>query len=114
MEKNHLHPPVKQGEEEVFYIVEDMPHSGWLLCYAGLHFENATKIAQTKGIKGRAKVLFAVNAKGKVADIKIVGKDNEGAARGAVMLVSGMPDRTLGKQRGKAVPVKYLLPVEFK
>ena len=72
------------------------------------------KIAQAKGIKGQAKVLFTVNVKGKVTDIKIVEKDNEGAAKGAVMLVSGMPDWTPGKQRGKAVPVKYLLPVEFK
>lgn len=72
------------------------------------------KIAQEKGTKGKAKVLFTVNAKGKVCDIKIVEKENEGTARGAVLLVSGMPDWTPGKQRGKAVPVKYLLPVEFK
>jgi TonB family protein len=72
------------------------------------------KIAQGKGIKGKAKVLFTVNAKGKVSDIKIVEKDNDAAAKGAVMIVSEMPDWTPGKQRGKAVPVKYLLPVEFK
>ncbi len=55
-----------------------------------------------------------VNKKGKVTDIKVVEKDNDASAKGAVKIASGMPDWTPGKQRGKAVRVKYLLPVEFK
>lgn len=108
-------PPVKNGEEEVFYIVEDMPHypDGY---YAMQDYfsKMQQKISQAKGITGKAKVLFTINAKGKVSDIKVVEQDNDGAAEGAVALVSGMPDWKPGKQRGKAVPVKYLLPVEFK
>lgn len=99
----------------MFYIVEDMPHfQGGYYAMQDYFSKKQQKIVQEKGIKGKAKVLFTVNAKGKVTDIKIVEKDDEEAARGAVMLVSGMPDWTPGKQRGKAVPVKYLLPVEFK
>jgi len=108
-------PPVKHGEEEVFYIVEDMPHfPGGYYAMQDYISKMQQKIAQAKGIKGKAKVLFTVNAKGKVSDIKIVEKDNDDAAKGATLLVSGMPDWTPGKQRGKPVPVKYLLPVEFK
>ena len=55
-----------------------------------------------------------MNGKGKVIDIKVVDKENDGAAKGAVAIASGMPDWAPGKQRGKAVPVKYLLPIEFK
>jgi len=108
-------PPVKHGEEEVFYIVEDMPHfPGGYYAMQDYISKMQQKIAQTKGIKGKAKVLFTVNAKGKISDIKIVEKDNDDAAKGAIMVASGMPDWTPGKQRGKSVPVKYLMPVEFK
>ena len=57
---------------------------------------------------------FTVDRNGKVIDIKVVEKDNDASAKGAVMIASGMPEWTPGKQRGKAVRVKYLLPVEFK
>ena len=108
-------PPVKHGEEEVFYIVEDMPHfPGGYYAMQDYISKMQQKIAKGKVIKGKAKVLFTVNAKGKVSDIKIVEKDNDDAAKGATLLVSGMPDWTPGKQRGKAVPVKYMMPVEFK
>jgi len=109
-------PPTKaNGEEEVFYIVEDWPkYPGDWAAKDEYVSKMQQKIAQSKGIKGKAKVTFTVDAKGKVTDIKVVEKDNDGAAKGAVALVSGMPDWTPGKQRGKPVPVKFLLPVEFK
>ena len=107
--------PVKNGEEEIFYIVEDMPHfPGGYYAMQDYISKMQQKIAQGKGVKGRAKVLFTVNTKGKVSDIKIVEQDNDGAAKGAYAIANGMPEWTPGKQRGKAVPVKYLLPVEFK
>lgn len=106
--------PIK-SDKEVFYIVEDLPEypggSGALNNYA---YEMQQKIASSKKIKGKARVLFTVNAKGKVTDIKAVEADNDGAAKGAVMIASGMPDWKPGTQRGKAVSVKYIMPVEFK
>ena len=77
-------------------------------------FKMQQKLVQSKELKGKAKVAFTVNAKGKVTDIKVVEQDNDGVAKGAVAIVSGMQDWTPGKQRGKSVPVKYLMPVEFK
>jgi beta-lactamase regulating signal transducer with metallopeptidase domain len=109
--------PLKKGEkeQEVFYIVEDMPK------YPGGHAalqeyveEMQQKLAQGKGIKGKAKVAFTVNGKGKVTDIKVVEQDNDGVAKGVVIIASEMQDWSPGKQRGKPVSVKYLLPVEFK
>ncbi|WP_346855858.1 TonB family protein [uncultured Draconibacterium sp.] len=72
------------------------------------------KLASAKKISGKAKVSFTVSTSGKVTDIKVVEKDNDMAAKGAYAIVSGMEDWTPGKQRGKPVSVKYIMPVEFK
>lgn len=107
-------PPSQTGEEEIFYIVEDMPkYPGGFSGLEKFYTEMQQKIAQSEGIKGKAKVAFTVDTNGRVTDIKVVEKDNEGVAKGAIQVVSKMPDWTPGKQRGKAVPVKFLLPLEF-
>jgi hypothetical protein len=107
-------PPVK-NEQEVFFIVEDMPkYPGGFKALQEYVEKMQQKMAEGKNIKGKAKLSFTVNAKGKVTDVKVVEKENDGVAKGAVAIASQMPDWTPGKQRGKAVPVKYLLPVEFK
>ncbi|WP_167617099.1 M56 family metallopeptidase [Maribellus sediminis] len=112
-------PPTKSKEElfmeGAFMIVEDMPkYPGGYETMQDYIAKMQQKIAQGKGVKGKAKVAFTVDAEGKVSDIKVVEQDNDGAAKGAYIIASEMPEWTPGKQRGKAVSVKYLLPVEFK
>ncbi|WP_167610935.1 M56 family metallopeptidase [Maribellus sediminis] len=108
-------PPPVSGEKEMFYIVEDMPkYPGGYETMQDYIAKMQQKIAQGKGVKGKAKVAFTVDAEGKVSDIKVVEQDNDGAAKGAYVIANSMPEWTPGKQRGKAVSVKYLLPVEFK
>jgi len=108
-------PPKTEKGEEVFYIVEDMPkYPGGFEALQDHVAKMQHKLAQGKNLKGKATVSFTVDAKGKVSEIKVVEKDNDGAAKGAVAIASEMPDWKPGYQRGKAVPVKYLLPVEFK
>jgi hypothetical protein len=103
---------LKAENKEVFYIVESMPKypEGFkaLNDYV-FEKENALK----NDISGKANVLFTVLASGRVSDIKILKHDNEEVAKAAYKIVKEMPDWTPGKQRGKPVPVKYLLPVEF-
>ena len=99
----------------MFYIVEDMPrYPGGSDALNNYAYKMQQKIAKGKGVKGEAKVLFTVNAKGKVSDIKVVESDNDGAAKGAVIIAKEMADWKPGKQRGKPVSVKYMMPVEFK
>jgi beta-lactamase regulating signal transducer with metallopeptidase domain len=108
-------PPVANGEKEVFFIVEDMPK--YLGGYEALNEfieKMQKKIAVQKKVTGKAKVSFTVSASGKVTDIKVVKQDNDAAAKGAYTIANEMPDWEPGKQRGKAVPVKFMLPVEFK
>uniref|UniRef100_UPI003217B80C M56 family metallopeptidase n=1 Tax=uncultured Draconibacterium sp. TaxID=1573823 RepID=UPI003217B80C len=108
---------LKKGEQEkeVFFIVEDMPqYPGGQVELALLVQKMQKKLAKEKKVNGKAKVMFTVDSKGKVTDIKVVEKDNDMAAKGAYIIAKEMKDWTPGYQRGKAVPVKYLLPVEFK
>jgi len=107
-------PPAYPGDEKIFYVVENMPkYPGGFAELEKYYTEMQQKITQAEGIKGKAKVAFTVDAKGKVTDIKVVEKDNEGVAKGAIRIASEMPDWIPGKQRGKPVPVKFLLPLEF-
>ena len=109
-------PPSSQnGEEEVFLVVEDMPqYPGGQPELAILVQRMQKKLAKEKNIKGKAEVVFTVNPKGKVSDIKVVKKDNDAAAKGAYTIASQLEDWKPGKQRGKGVSVKFLLPIEFK
>jgi hypothetical protein len=107
--------PIKNGEKEVFYIVEDMPNfPGGPDAINNFVYELQDEAAKHKNIKGEAWVMFTVNVKGKVSDVKAVKSDNEKAAKEAVSIISSLPDWKPGKQRGKPVPVKYMMPVAFK
>ena len=78
--------PLKKGEkeQEVFYIVEDMPkYPGGHAALQEFVSKMQQKLAKEKGIKGKAKIAFTVNGKGKVTDIKIVEQDNDGAGKGS-------------------------------
>jgi hypothetical protein len=81
----------------------------------GMHVQKMQKkLASAKNTSSKAKVSFTVSTSGKVTDIKVVEKDNDAAAKGAYTIANEMSDWEPGKQRGKAVPVKFMLPVEFK
>ncbi|WP_319230446.1 M56 family metallopeptidase [Draconibacterium orientale] len=108
-------PPAVKGEKEVFFVVEDLPkYPGGYEALKEYIEKIQKKLAREKNLKGKATVTFTVNPKGKVTDIKVVKQDNDAAAKGAYTIANEMPDWTPGKQRGKAVPVKFMLPVEFK
>ncbi len=142
MEKQVPPPPpppiIIEGEEEVFFVVEDMPK------YPGGHWELVSyisgmqkKMSKANNLKGKVQVGFTVDENGKVTNIKVfnlddlkveysegkngnikdakvVGERNPEVEKAAVEIVSNMADWTPGKQRGKAVPVNYIIPIEFK
>jgi TonB family protein len=108
-------PAISDDGEELFIIVEDLPkYPGGIYDLAKYVAENQEKISKQKTIKGKARIGFTISESGKVTDIKIIEAENETAGKAAASIVEKMPDWTPGKQRGKTVPVKYLMPVEFK
>ena len=70
--------------------------------------------AQKQKIQGRVVVQFVVNDEGKVSSAKIVNSIDTYLDAEALRIINAMPDWTPGKQGGKNVSVRYVLPIQFK
>lgn len=105
-------------EEEVFVVVETMPEfpGGQAALFKYLS-ENVKYpvIAQENGIQGRVICQFTVNKDGSIVDVNVVRTGGDPSLdKEAVRVIKSMPKWNPGKQRGKAVRVKYTVPVNFK
>ncbi len=111
--------PVEEEEEEVvFVVVESMPEfpGGTQALFKYLS-ENVKYpvIAQENGIQGRVICQFVVNKDGSIVDVEVVRSGGDPSLdKEAVRVIKSMPKWKPGKQRGKAVRVKYTVPVNFK
>ena len=111
-------PPAKaekQGKEETFVIVEDLPeYKGGYTALEKDISEMYLKAKQNeKNVSGNALIGYTVNEKGKVTEVKVIEADNELAGKTAAGIVSNMKDWKPGSQRGKPVPVKMVMPFTF-
>jgi protein TonB len=105
-------------EEEVFYIVEDMPtfNGGDPATEFRKYIAQNLRypeIAAENGISGRVIVQFAVNKTGSVVDATIVRSIDPALDKEAIRVVMSSPKWTPGKQRGKAVKVLFTFPINF-
>jgi protein TonB len=105
------------AEEEVFFIVEDMPsfqgkgQEGFREWIAqNLRYP---EIAAENGISGKVYVQFAVNSKGEVVDAVVVRGVDPALDKEAVRVVMSAPKWEPGKQRGKPVKVQFTFPINF-
>jgi len=104
-------------EQTVFVVVEKMPEfpggMGACLKYLGQNIKYPT-IAQENGIQGRVVVQFIVNKDGSIVNPVVVRSVDPYLDKEALRVIKSMPKWTPGKQRGKAVRVKYTVPVTFR
>ncbi len=105
-------------EEEVFYIVEDMPtfNGGKPATEFRKYIAQNLRypeIAAENGISGRVIIQFAVNKVGTVVDARIVRSVDPALDKEAVRVVLTSPKWSPGKQRGKAVKVLFTFPINF-
>ena len=108
----------EEDEEVVFVVVETMPEfpGGQQALFKYLS-ENVKypAIAQENGIQGRVICQFVVNKDGKIVDVEVVRSGGDPSLdKEAVRVIKSMPPWKPGKQRGKAVRVKYTVPVNFR
>ena len=103
-------------EQEIFQIVEEMPAfpggEQKLLEYVAKNVKYP-QIARESGIKGRVFISFVVEPDGSVSNVKVLRGIGGGCDEEAMRVVKSMPKWKPGKQRGKAVRVSYMLPVNF-
>ena len=113
--------PVVEEEEpeeaEIFMVVEEMPEfpGGMAEClkFLGKNIKYPT-IAQENGVQGRVIVQFVVNQDGSIVDPVVVRSVDPYLDKEALRVIKTMPKWKPGKQRGKAVRVKYTVLVTFK
>ena len=127
-------PPPEPKVREIFKVVEEMPRFpgcedlGTMaekkacadkkmleFIYANVRYPS---IARENGIEGTVVVQFVVDVDGSISDVTLArdigAKCGEEGVR-IVNLMNDMPERwSPGKQRGRAVPVMFTLPIKFK
>lgn len=69
--------------------------------------------ASRAGIQGKVFVNFVVTSEGDIQDIKVLKGIGYGCDEEAVRVISKFPKWTPGKQNGKAVSVKFTVPINF-
>ena len=71
-------------------------------------------MAKENGIQGRVYIQFVVEKDGSISQINLVKGVHKILDKEALRVVKGMPKWSPGKQRGKAVSVRFTLPIKFK
>ena len=104
-------------EKVIFQVVEQMPEFPGGMQKAMEFLAKNIKYpvaAQEAKIEGRVIVQFVVERDGSVSDVKVMRGVNPELDAEAIRVVSMMPKWIPGKQRGKAVAVKYTMPIMFR
>lgn len=108
---------VEEVEPIAFAVVEDKPTfpggDAALMKYIA---ENTKypEIAKENGISGRVFVQFVIDKSGKVTKVTVARGVDPHLDAEAMRVVKSLPDWSPGKQRGKAVPVTFVVPINFK
>jgi protein TonB len=111
-------PVPMDNPEEVtdvpFVYVEKMPEfpgNVFKFLSENIHYPQS---AIEGDIQGKVYCEFVVNRDGSIVDVVIVRSVHPSLDKEAMRVIQSMPKWSPGMQRGKAVRVKYTLPVSFK
>jgi protein TonB len=100
-----------------YTIVEQMPSfpggAQDMLNFLGKHTKYP-RIASNMGVEGTVFVGFVVSKEGSINEIAIVKGLSKECDEEAMRVVKLMPNWIAGKQNGKAVAVRFVLPIRFK
>ena len=70
--------------------------------------------ARKMGVEGKVFVQFIVDKDGSITDVQAIKGIGEGCDEEAVRVIEGSNKWIPGKQRGRPVKVKMILPITFK
>ena len=103
-------------DDKVYEVCEQMPifegGDAALLKYLGenLKYPDNTK---DRGVQGRLVIGFIVEKDGSLTDVKVLRPMDIDLDAEVLRLVKGMPKWIPGRQNGKRVRVRYLLPIHI-
>lgn len=110
--------PVEEEEtDEIFQIVEN-PASfkggiGAFYQYVQKNMKYPSQ-AQRMGLEGKVFVEFVVGKDGKITDVKVLRGIGAGCDEEAIRVLKNSPAWSPGKQRGRPVRQRMVLPITFK
>ena len=108
---------VSQTDQKVFDTVEQMPeYPGGMqamIAFLQTNMKYPEDAAKQK-VEGRVMVQFIVETDGSISDVHVAKQVFPSLDAEAVRVVQAMPKWTPGRERGRVVRVKYLLPIVFR
>jgi protein TonB len=107
----------KENVDEIFLVVEESatPQGGMQAFYeyVGKKLKYPAQ-ARRMGIEGKVFVEFVINRDGSIQDVKAIKGIGAGCDEEAVRVIQSAPSWKPGKQRGKPVRQRMVLPITFK
>ena len=107
---------ISQKNEKVFDVVEQMPeYPGGMQALFEFLKENIKypEDAQKQKVEGRVLAKFVVETDGSISNIEVVKHAFPSLDAEAVRVIQAMPKWSPGKQKGQAVRVKFVVPINF-
>lgn len=110
--------PEEESTDEIFSIVEEQaePEGGIQAFYDYVARELSKKYprqAQRMGIEGTVYIQFVIERDGSLTDVQAVKGIGGGCDEVAVEVVKNAPKWKPGKQRGRAVRSRRIIPIKF-
>ena len=105
-------------DEEIYQIVEQQPEfkdgMGALMKYLSSNI-NYPQEAKDKNIQGKSLIRFVVEKDGSITDVEVArSSGNDLLDQESLRVVKSMPKWNPGKQSGRAVRTRFVLPVMFR
>lgn len=103
--------------DSLYTFVEQVPtyEGGITVFYAYIKSNLSYPIdAKNNSIEGQVFIEFIVTKKGAIEAVKVLRSIGYGCDEEALRVIKSSPDWNPGKQRGKPVNVKMVLPISFK
>lgn len=112
-----FHTDASKMGEELFTIVEELPEfEGGMDAfydYVGKEVKYPSQALQM-GVEGHVFILFVIEEDGSLSGVKTVRGIGAGCDSEAVRVVQNAPSFKPGRQRGKPVRVRMVMPITFK
>jgi protein TonB len=107
----------EEEEDKIFMVVEQQAEFEGGLQALGKFLQKNLRYpasARRMGIEGQVFVSFVIDKEGKISDIQVVKGISADCDKEAVRVVSSMPPWKPGKQNGRPVKSRFVLPIRFK